>query len=464
MSPRAVTLSWLCFTLSVCCTGCGSGGLFSAVPISTGAHLRGGVHGGQQAVVGAHVYLLAAGTAGWQSSSVPLLATGLSDANGAYVTTDAQGGFSITGDYTCPSADAMVYILATGGNPGLSNGQVNPDIALVSALGSCGDLLANAASEFIIVNEVTTVVAAQNLSGFMADAFHLGTDGSAQQLRELRDAFDANALYLDPTTGSLLSMTPAADAVVPVSTINTLANSLAACVNSVGSAADFSGPCATEELVAAADTAGNPVNTLDVILGVLSAPTRHVGLFTNQATPAAPFQPSLASPPASLAIALTLANNTPACAPACQPLAVAAGSQGAGSFVADEYYSGGYSDNEVRTIDLSKVVNPAPAALYASNRYSFYTYDVPGFVPGSAHHLRLHFAELYWSQVNERVFDISVNGLQVLHNFDIVRAAGAANTANIQEATVIADRDGFIHIEFERAKADQPLLSGYEMY
>jgi hypothetical protein len=35
------------------------------------------------------------------------------------VTSDANGEFTVTGDYQCPSASAQVYLMATGGNPGL---------------------------------------------------------------------------------------------------------------------------------------------------------------------------------------------------------------------------------------------------------------------------------------------------------------------------------------------------------
>src|SRR5258708_1362045 len=66
--------------------------------------LTGSVHGGQQPIVGAHVYLFAANTTGYGQPSISLLnaaSTGASDSLGAYVTTDASGGFTITGDYAC---------------------------------------------------------------------------------------------------------------------------------------------------------------------------------------------------------------------------------------------------------------------------------------------------------------------------------------------------------------------------
>ncbi|MCU1253613.1 MAG: hypothetical protein JWQ49_6642 [Edaphobacter sp.] len=66
--------------------------------------LTGSVHGGQQPIVGAHVYLFAANDTGYGQPSISLLnaaSTGASDSLGAYVLTDANGGFTITGDYAC---------------------------------------------------------------------------------------------------------------------------------------------------------------------------------------------------------------------------------------------------------------------------------------------------------------------------------------------------------------------------
>src|SRR6185437_4804356 len=86
---------------------------------NTGATLTGKVRGGQQPIVGAHVYLMAANTTGYggngmaasaSNASVSLLTSGtgttLDTSGGAtsgdyYVTTDGAGSWTITGDYTC---------------------------------------------------------------------------------------------------------------------------------------------------------------------------------------------------------------------------------------------------------------------------------------------------------------------------------------------------------------------------
>src|SRR5271170_5257687 len=109
-------------------TGCSASFNSTMPPASVdGVALHGGVHGGQQGITGSHVYLYAAGTTGYSSAPTSLLNTAASgvstDTSGnGYVTTVANGAWTITGDYTCPSASSLVYLFATGGNPGLGGG------------------------------------------------------------------------------------------------------------------------------------------------------------------------------------------------------------------------------------------------------------------------------------------------------------------------------------------------------
>ena len=92
--------------------------------------LAGSMHGGEQPISGVAVQLYAVGTGGDGSASTALLTHP--------VTSDLNGNFIITGDYTCPSSTALVYLVGTGGNPGLGAGMNNPQMALMAALGQCG--------------------------------------------------------------------------------------------------------------------------------------------------------------------------------------------------------------------------------------------------------------------------------------------------------------------------------------
>jgi len=48
----------------------------------------------------------------------------------------------------------------------------------------------------------------------------------------------------------------------------------------------------------------------------------------------------------------------------------------------------------------------------------------PNLTPGASYSVRLDFAELYFTSAGQRIFNVSINGSQVLSNFDIVAAAG----------------------------------------
>ncbi len=175
---RGMLLGLLFLGFSGLCllTGCGVSDLASSGGTeSQGVALQGMVHGGQQPVVGAQVYLYAAGTSGYASAPKSLLTTtdsGVStDTNGnGYVTTGAGGSFSISNDYTCPAAPGdQMFLLATGGNPGNpvvapGNG-LNPQLVLMEALGPCSSLTS---STFVVVNEATTVASAYALAPFMS--------------------------------------------------------------------------------------------------------------------------------------------------------------------------------------------------------------------------------------------------------------------------------------------------------
>src|SRR5579884_243345 len=139
---RASIAAALCLPLLL--TGCTLTNTGGPSPVQ-GAELRGSVHGGQQPIAGAHVYLFAANTTGYggagiarssSNASISLLnaaSTGHSDSVGAYVLTDANGNFSISGDYTCTPGQ-QVYLYALGGNPG---GGTNSHAGLMAALGNC---------------------------------------------------------------------------------------------------------------------------------------------------------------------------------------------------------------------------------------------------------------------------------------------------------------------------------------
>ena len=131
-------------------------------------------------------------------------------------------------------------------------------------------------------------------------------------------------------------------------------------------------------------------------------------------------------------------------------------------FAADQYFTGGATAGTGNTIDLSGVTNPAPTAVYQTNRYGNFAYTIPGFTAGSSHTVRLHFAETYWTTAGARVFNVVINGARVLTSFDIVAAAGAANKAVVEQFTTTADASGDITVQFVTVK-DNAQVNGIEI-
>lgn len=258
----------------------------------TGVPIGGGVHGGQQPISGATIQLYAAGSSGYGSAASTLLTTD--------VVTGSDGSFTITGNYTCPSAATPVYLTAVGGNPGLGGNANNAAVALMAALGPCGGLQS---ATFINVNEVTTVGAVWALSHYMLSYASLGT--SATNNAGLTNAFAAANEVVNLAKGLTPGATLPSGATLPVSKINSLANVLAACVNTAGGVAGDGSACGT--LFAAATVAGSPAptDTIAAAINIARNPGSNVASVFGTASPSAPFQPSLSAAPSDWLIGIT---------------------------------------------------------------------------------------------------------------------------------------------------------------
>jgi hypothetical protein len=138
------------------------------------------------------------------------------------------------------------------------------------------------------------------------------------------------------------------------------------------------------------------------------------------------------------------------------------GSTATGAWVGDTNFTGGSTLTRSNTIDLSGVVNPAPMAVYQSQRYGTFSYSFGGLPPGSNNWIRLHFADTHFTTVNARLFNVTINGTQVLTNFDVVATAGGGNKALTEAFTMAADASGGYLIQFKAVK-DQATVSGIEM-
>lgn len=327
--------AWLSAILSaglLFATGCGTG----QFPIASGTTpsaasnpgFSGKVFGGQQAIVGATIQLYAAGTSGYGTGFASLIPNGSyfpggasgctgGSANGCttYPTTDSNGAFTITNNYACPSSASQVYIVATGGNPGLTGNVNNQYSALMAALGTCPANGTLSPSLFINMNEVTTVASVWALQQFMASPASASQGVPAVGAPSTQYGGVASGLYgMQNAFGMVNNMVDISNGAAekPKNTwstsesakINTVADIIADCVNSdpssttncttlMADATPASMTTAKDTIQAAWYMAQNPVNNVSALY------TNHVG-----ATP--PFTP-LASAPADWTIAVFLA-------------------------------------------------------------------------------------------------------------------------------------------------------------
>jgi hypothetical protein len=209
MHPLCRRLSLLALLPTVALSGCHTAS--TSAHEEAGASVQGKVFGGQQPVTGATIQLYAVNTSTTGGPSTALLTTvvttsdgsGTANANanaGNHENTLAAGGFDIP--LPCPTGDALVYVTASGGNPGTDPPQNNPQILLLTALGSCDQLKANFKSGAVTnlaVNEVTTVGAVAALYPFMTGYSAVGS--TPAQAPALSAAFNTVNEYVNDQTG-----------------------------------------------------------------------------------------------------------------------------------------------------------------------------------------------------------------------------------------------------------------------
>src|SRR5882724_4265196 len=120
-----------------------------------------------------------------------------------------------------------------------------------------------------------------------------------------------------------------------------------------------------------------------------------------------------------------------------------------GTYLADTYASGGTAYQNGNAI-----ANSTDDPLYQSQRYGPLSYNIP--IVNGTYNVTLKFAEIYYTTANMRIFNVSIEGTQVLSNFDIV-ASGGANTAVDRTFTTTVS-DGSLTITLT-AVQDNPVIN-----
>ncbi len=217
------------------------------------------VQGGQKPVTGSRVTAYVAGNGSFGSNAVALACV-LSDASGKFefggAAATACGG-SLPTAFTCPSSNcpsafSQIYLVASGGNPGLKAGTDNAAIALLAAPGPYSGI---SKSTLVNLTELTTVATVYAEAQMMGVASAGCVDCGANPAQRLQAARDIDGKFpwldhavsraqslVDPTTSKPGVALPKPEACIggssePVNCeaerkLDTLASGLAACSDS----------------------------------------------------------------------------------------------------------------------------------------------------------------------------------------------------------------------------------------
>jgi len=117
-----------------------------------------------------------------------------------------------------------------------------------------------------------------------------------------------------------------------------------------------------------------------------------------------------------------------------------------GAFAADQYFSASR---------LGATSNPIAGttddALYQTERFEgAFGYSLR--VPNGTYQVVLHFAELYWTQPGQRIFDVRAENQLVLDNYDILRKV-APFTATTETFSVVVT-DGVLNLDLSALQRD----------
>jgi hypothetical protein len=141
-------------------------------------------------------------------------------------------------------------------------------------------------------------------------------------------------------------------------------------------------------------------------------------------------------------------------------VSVNCGGSAASPFVADTDFGSGSSSSTTHAINTSNwLTSPVPPqSVLQTNRHGQMTYRMGGFTPGSSRSVTLYFVEHFFTAPGKRVFDVIINGNEVLSDFDIFADTGGQYIARQHTFTTTANSSGQVVIQFV-AGVDNPMLN-----
>ena len=111
-----------------------------------------------------------------------------------------------------------------------------------------------------------------------------------------------------------------------------------------------------------------------------------------------------------------------------------------GVYQIDQYYLGGWSSSAA--VDIFETED---VPLYETERYGNFSYVIP--LANGNYEVTLKFAEIYWSAPGQRVFDVWIEGRQVLTDFDILAVVGKNRAHDVTFPVTVTD--GQLDIDFQ---------------
>jgi sugar lactone lactonase YvrE len=356
--------------------------------------LGGSVHGGIQAISGASIQLYQVGSTGDGSAANSLMTTTVTSSDGtgqmnANANTGNKnntlpaGGFTLVNTFQCPtSGPTTVYLAATGGDPGLTGSAVNSDIAFVSVLGDCANL---AAVGHIALNEASTLgtvaamypyIGAPTSSASSVTQIGYGPSDASQFLAAVALVPE----YVNVSTGNAPGPNLPANYYASTTELYSLANVLAACINSPGGANGTGSDCG--QLLSLATPLGSNAaqDTVTAAAYILKNPSLNTARIFQLVSGNPPFQPSLQNAPASFALPILPMAATPA-------LSLASGTYtGAQSLTISDSTTNAtiyYTTDGTTPTNNSTVYTGSAIPLSASETVKAIAYAQPTYAPSS---------------------------------------------------------------------------------
>lgn len=145
-----------------------------------------------------------------------------------------------------------------------------------------------------------------------------------------------------------------------------------------------------------------------------------------------------------------------------ESISINAGGGVSGTFAADDLFTGGANVSWTSVTNTSLLSGAVPPANVLQNDREgrSFSYTVKNLQAFANYDITLYFVENYFTAAHKRVFNVTVNGVQSLKNFDVYTEAGARYKAIQRIVHTTANQNGEIVMKFD-ATVDQAKVGAF---